>query len=229
MLQPSQRLHSLLLAAALLAATGAAGADEARSGAGPAAVDARRLKAADDEPGSWMSYGRTYSEQRFSPLKQINAGNVDQLGLAWSYDLNTERGIEATSIVVDGVMYTTSSWSIVHALDARTGQNLWTFDPEVPRDKLRHTCCGPVNRGVAVWEGQVFVGALDGRLIALDAATGKRNWEVATVDPARPYTITGAPRVVDGKVLIGNGGAEFGVRGFLGAYDTATGKLLWRF
>jgi PQQ-dependent dehydrogenase (methanol/ethanol family) len=229
MLQASQRLHSLLLAAALLAATGATGADEAGAGAGAAAVDAKRLKAADKEPGSWMSYGRTYSEQRFSPLKQINADNVDQLGLAWSYDLNTERGIEATSIVVDGVMYTTSSWSIVHALDARTGKHLWTFDPEVAREKLRHTCCGPVNRGVAVWQGQVFVGALDGRLIALDAATGKRNWEVATVDPARPYTITGAPRVIDGKVLIGNGGAEFGVRGFLGAYDTATGKLLWRF
>ncbi len=194
-----------------------------------ASVDARRLQQADKEPGNWMSHGRTYSEQRFSPLAQINDGNVASLGLAWSYDLETQRGIEATSIVVDGVMYTTSSWSIVHALDARTGEHLWTFDPEVAQEKLKHTCCGPVNRGVAVWKGQVFVGALDGRLFALDAASGKVNWQVATFDPALPYTITGAPRVVKGKVLIGNGGAEFGVRGYLSAYNVKDGGLAWRF
>jgi PQQ-dependent dehydrogenase (methanol/ethanol family) len=195
----------------------------------PAAVDSARLMAADAEPGSWMSYGRTYSEQRYSPLGQINAETVGELGLAWSFDLATERGIEATSIVVDGVMYTTSAWSIVHALDARTGEPLWRYDPGVAKDKARHTCCDVVNRGVAVWQGQVFVGALDGRLVALDAATGTVNWEVATVDPALPYTITGAPRVIRGKVLIGNGGAEFGVRGFLGAYDANTGEIIWRF
>jgi PQQ-dependent dehydrogenase (methanol/ethanol family) len=185
--------------------------------------------AADSEPGSWMSYGRTYSEQRFSPLDAINTETVDELGLAWSFDLETTRGIEATSIVVDGVMYTTSAWSIVHALDARTGEPLWRYDPSVAKEKARHTCCDVVNRGVAVWQGQVFVGALDGRLIALDAATGRVNWEVATVDPALPYTITGAPRVIRGKVLIGNGGAEFGVRGFLSAYDAKTGERIWRF
>jgi PQQ-dependent dehydrogenase (methanol/ethanol family) len=195
----------------------------------PAAVDAARLVAADAEPGSWMAYGRTYSEQRYSPLAQIDTHNVGELGLAWSFDLGTKRGIEATSIVVDGVMYTTSAWSIVHALDARTGEPLWRYDPGVAKDKARHTCCDVVNRGVAVWQGQVFVGALDGRLVALDAATGAVNWEVATVDPTLPYTITGAPRVVRGKVLIGNGGAEFGVRGFLGAYDANSGKLIWRF
>ena len=195
----------------------------------PASVDARRLQQADKEPGNWMSYGRTYSEQRFSPLAQINTENIAELGLTWSFDLKTQRGIEATSIVVDGVMYTTSSWSIVHALDARTGKLLWTFDPEVARDKIKHTCCGPVNRGVAVWKGQVFFGALDGRLFALDAASGKVQWQVATFDPALPYTITGAPRVVKGKVLIGNGGAEFGVRGFLSAYNVKDGSLAWRF
>jgi len=195
----------------------------------PAAVNAARLVAADDEPGNWMSYGRTYDEQRYSPLDQVNTDNVGQLGLAWSYDLGTRRGIEATSIVVDGVMYTTSSWSIVHALDARTGEHLWTFDPEVPREKALHSCCDVVNRGVAVWEGQVFVGAFDGRLIALDAATGKVNWEVATFDPDLPYSITGAPRVVKGKVLIGNGGAEYGVRGFISAYDVNDGSMVWRF
>lgn len=176
-----------------------------------------------------MSYGRTYSEQRFSPLKKVNTENVGELGLAWSFDLSTKRGIEATSIVVDGVMYTTSSWSIVHALDARTGQPLWSYDPKVPKDKLKHGCCGPVNRGVAVWEGQVFVGAFDGRLIALDAATGKMNWSVVTFDPALPYTITGAPRIVKGMVLIGNGGAEYGVRGYVSAYSVTDGSLAWRF
>ena len=196
---------------------------------GHAAVNSKRLLAADSEPGAWMSYGRTYSEHRFSPLAKINNDNVGQLGLSWSFDLDTKRGIEATSVVVDGVMYTTSSWSIVHALDARTGKHLWTYDPAVAKDKSRHACCDVVNRGVAVWHGQVFVGVLDGRLVALEAATGKVNWSVATVDPELPYTITGAPRVIDGRVYIGNGGAEFGVRGFISAYDVNTGKQLWRF
>nr|MCS5620155.1 PQQ-dependent dehydrogenase, methanol/ethanol family [Myxococcota bacterium] len=194
-----------------------------------ARVDDERLIAADSEPGNWMSYGRTYSEQRFSPLGAVNDQNASELGLAWSYDLNTARGVEATPIVVDGVMYTTSSWSIVTALDARNGVHLWTYDPKVKKEKAKHTCCDVVNRGVAVWEGQVIFGALDGRLIALDAATGKVNWEVATFDPTLPYTITGAPRIIKDKVLIGNGGAEFGVRGFIAAYDVDTGERLWRF
>ena len=197
--------------------------------AGAAAVGATRLLNAESEPASWMSYGRTYSEQRYSPLKQVNTESVDKLGLAWSFDFNTARGIEATSIVVDGVMYTTSSWSIVHAIDARTGKHLWTYDPKVDKAKSKHGCCDVVNRGVAVWEGQVFVGVFDGRLVALDAASGGVNWEVATVDSSLPYTITGAPRVIDGKVLIGNGGAEYGVRGFISAYDAKSGDMVWRF
>jgi len=198
-------------------------------GALAANVHAERVLGADTQPEQWMTHGRTWSEQRFSPLAQVHTGNVDQLGLAWSYDLETRRGVEATPLVVDGVMYTTAPWGIVHALDARTGRPLWSFDPEVPRAKAKHTCCDVVNRGVALWEGQVFVGALDGRLIALDAATGAVNWEVATFDPAQPYTITGAPRVVKDQVLIGNGGAEFGVRGYLSAYDVDDGSLVWRF
>jgi PQQ-dependent dehydrogenase (methanol/ethanol family) len=201
----------------------------ASSQAKQADVDSSRLIKADAEPANWMSHGRTYDEQRFSPLDQISQENVADLGLAWSFDLTTERGIEATSIVVDGVMYMTSAWSIVHALDARTGQPLWSFDPRVAKEKAKHTCCDVVNRGVAVWKGQVFLGALDGRLFALDAATGKVNWEIATLDAALPYTITGAPRVVKDKVLIGNGGAEFGVRGYLSAYNVADGSLAWRF
>lgn len=195
----------------------------------PANVNAQRLRQADQEPWNWMSYGRTYDEQRFSPLQQLSDKNVGELGLVWSHDLATQRGVEATSIVVDGVMYTTSAWSIVHALDARTGKLLWTFDPEVPKEKAKHTCCDVVNRGVAVWEGQVFFGSLDGRLFALNANNGSVNWEVATFDPELSYTITGAPRVVQDKVLIGNGGAEFGVRGFLSAYNVKDGSLAWRF
>lgn len=194
-----------------------------------AAVNAARLIAANAEPGNWMSHGRTYDEQRFSPLNQVSTENVSELGLAWSFDLGTKRGVEATSIIVDGVMYTTSAWSIVHALDARDGSLLWTYDPGVAKDKTQHACCDAVNRGVAVWEGKVFLGVLDGRLVSLDAATGEVVWSIATVDPELPFTITGAPRVINGKVLIGNGGAEFGVRGFVSAYDANTGKEAWRF
>ena len=192
-------------------------------------IDERRLLQADSEPGSWMAHGRDYSEQRFSPLDQIHAGNVDELGLAWSFDLGSTRGVEATPIVVEGVMYVTGPWSRVFALDARTGELLWKYDPRVPGDWARHTCCDVVNRGVAVWKGSVYLGTLDGRLISLDGATGKVNWEIQTIDPERPYTITGAPRVVKDKVIIGNGGAEFGVRGYVSAYAADTGERVWRF
>lgn len=195
----------------------------------PASVDAARLTHADADPGNWMSYGRTYSEQRFSPLKQINDQNVGQLALAWYVDLDTRRGQEATPIVVDGVMYFTTAWSKVFAVKAATGEKLWSYDPKVPPEWAVNACCDVVNRGVAVWQGKVFVGTLDGRLVALDAASGKPVWETLTIDPKFPYTITGAPRVVKGKVLIGNGGAEFGVRGYISAYDAASGKMVWRF
>lgn len=195
----------------------------------PANVDASRLINADLQPGNWMSYGRTYSEQRFSPLKQINDQNVGQLALAWYVDIDTRRGQEATPIVVDGVMYFTTAWSKVFAVKAATGEKLWSYDPKVPPEWAINTCCDVVNRGVAVWQGKVFVGTLDGRLVALNAASGKPIWETLTIDPQYRYTITGAPRVVKGKVLIGNGGAEFGVRGYISAYDADTGKMVWRF
>lgn len=195
----------------------------------PAAVDEKRLVAADTEPGNWMSHGRTYSEQRFSPLKQVDVGNVSRLGLAWSVDLNTNKGQEATPLVIDGVMYVSTAWSMVQAYDAGTGKQLWDFDPQVPRDTLVKGCCDAVNRGVAAWGGKVFVGTLDGRLIAVDAKSGKQVWSTVTVDQSKPYTITGAPRVVKGLVLIGNGGGELGVRGYISAYDAATGEMRWRF
>ncbi|MGH9254055.1 MAG: PQQ-dependent dehydrogenase, methanol/ethanol family [Vicinamibacterales bacterium] len=204
-------------------------AAEAAAVTRPAAVSTARLTAADAEPGQWMSHGRTYGEQRFSPLDRINTETVGTLGLAWFADLDTRRGQEATPIVVDGVLYVSTAWSKVKAYDAATGKPLWAYDPEVPGEWAVNACCDVVNRGVAVWDGKVFVGSVDGRLIALDAATGQELWDVNTVDRTKPYTITGAPRVVKGKVLIGNGGAEFGVRGYVSAYDAETGALAWRF
>jgi PQQ-dependent dehydrogenase (methanol/ethanol family) len=195
-----------------------------------AAVDAARIANADAEPVNWMSHGRTYGEQRFSPLAQIHAGNIEQLSLAWFYDLPTRRGIEATPLVVDGVMYTTGSWSRVYAFDARDGELLWQYDPGVPRVTAAKACCDAVNRGPAVWNGRVYVGAFDGRLIALDAATGELAWETMTVDPKLNLTITGAPRIVNGLVVIGNGGADMGpVRGYVSAYAADSGELAWRF
>ena len=194
-----------------------------------AKIDDAALRNVEARRGDWLNHGRDYAETRFSPLEKINAQNVKSLGLAWAFDTETTRGLEATPIVVDGVIYTTGSWSIVYALDARSGRLLWKYDPKVPGSFGQKACCDVVNRGVAVYKGRVYLGSLDGRLIALDAATGKPAWSVVTVDQSQPYTITGAPRIVKGKVLIGNGGAEFGVRGYLSAYDAGTGKLAWRF
>ncbi len=194
-----------------------------------AAVDAERLVNATAEASDWLSYGRTYDEQRYSPLSQINKDNLERLSLAWFADMTTSRGQEATPIVVDGAVYVSTAWSLVWAFDVRSGELLWQYDPEVDRAKGFQACCDVVNRGVAVWEGKVFVGALDGRLIALDSQTGEVLWETMTVDPDRPYTITGAPRVVKGNVIIGNGGAEYGVRGYVTAYDAASGEQNWRF
>lgn len=192
-------------------------------------VEESRIARADSEPGNWLSHGRTYDEQRFSPLKKINNENVQRLGLAWYFDTDTNRGHEASPIVVDGVMFITAPWSLVYALNARTGELLWKYDPQVPRSWGANACCDVVNRGVAVWQGKVYVGTLDGYLVALDARTGKVIWRELTIDPSRPYTITAAPRIVKNKVIIGNGGAEYGVRGYISAYDSETGKMAWRF
>lgn len=187
------------------------------------------LAAADSHPGEWLTHGLDYGEDRYSRLTQINKANVNTLGLAWVTDLGSKRGLEATPLVADGVMYLTGVWSMVYAIDAATGKILWQYDPHVPPKTAEHLCCDIVNRGLALYKGKLYSGTLDGRLIALDAATGKRQWEVMTVDTTKPYSITGAPRIVDGKVLIGNGGAEFGVRGYISAYDPDNGKQIWRF
>jgi quinohemoprotein ethanol dehydrogenase len=193
-------------------------------------IDTDRIIAADSEPGNWLSYGRDYGEQRHSPLTQINAKSIKDLELAFSVDMYTTRGLEASPIVVDGIMYMTSSWSVVYAVDAKTGDEVWSYDPEVPGDWARKACCDVVNRGVAVYEGAVYLATLDGYLVSLNAETGEEIWRVNTlIDRKRPYTITAAPRVANGRVFIGNGGGELGVRGYVTAYDTKTGEQDWRF
>ncbi len=197
--------------------------------AATSAVDGAMIRANTATSNDWPTIGLDYAETRFSKLNQITAENVGKLGLVWSYPLESSRGVEATPLVVDGIMYVTASWSVVHAIDARTGKRLWSYDPKVDREKGYKGCCDVVNRGVALWKGKVFVGVYDGRLVALDAATGKVAWEKDTlIDKEHSYTITGAPRVFNGKVLIGNGGAEYGARGYITAYDAETGNQAWR-
>jgi quinohemoprotein ethanol dehydrogenase len=182
------------------------------------------------EMDGWESYGRDSAEQRFSPMDEINTATVRQLGLAAIYDMRDGRGVEATPLEVDGTLYVTSAWSIVYALDAVTGKERWVFDPEVDRTVGAKACCDAVNRGVAYADGKLFVAALDGRLMAVNAKSGKQIWSTQTIDdPNSNYVITGAPRVAKGLVFIGNSGADLGVRGYMGAYDAATGKQVWRF
>ena len=194
-------------------------------------IDTQRIINADKEPHNWLAHGRDYYEQRYSPLDQINTKTIKDLELEWSLDMGTTRGLEATPIVDNGIMFVSSTWSVVHAVDAKTGEELWVYDPNVPRSWARKVCCDVVNRGVAVWKGKVFFGTIDGRLISLDSKTGKVIWEINTlIDKEKDYTITGAPRIANGKVFIGNGGADMGgVRGYVSAYNTDNGNLEWRF
>lgn len=221
------RMRTWFAPLALTAALGLAGCG--KQSATFANVDDVRLVKADSDTANWLSYGRTYDEQRFSPLDQVNASNVKDLGLAWFADMDTNRGQEATPIVIDGMIYVTTAWSKVKAYDGATGKLAWEYDPKVPGETAVKACCDVVNRGLAAWGDRLFFGTLDGRLIALDRKTGKEAWSKVTVDQSKPYTITGAPRVIDGKVIIGNGGAEMGVRGYVAAYDVADGKEVWRF
>ena len=230
------RIGSIAIAIALALCSGAASAAEAPRGsqahirAATAKVDGASIVANAKATKDWPSYGLDYAETRFSKLTQVSDANVAKLGLAWTYNLESTRGVESTPLVVDGIMYVTASWSVVHAVDVRSGKRLWSFDPQVDRKIGFKGCCDVVNRGVAIYKGKVYVGAYDGRLIALDAATGAKAWEVDTlIDHKRSYTITGAPRVVKGNVLIGQGGAEFGVRGYITAYDAQSGRQKWRF
>ncbi len=226
--------HALIRALGALAALAVAGCTPPPPKDAPQPLDTpvtntARIAAAATEPGQWLTHGGTYLEQRYSQLDSIDESTVSDLGLAWYFDFDTHRGQESTPLMVDGVLYVTSAWSKVFALDAASGSELWRFDPQVPGAAGYSACCDVVNRGAAFYEGKVFVATIDGRLIALHAASGKPLWSVQTTDPQQPYTITGAPRAARGKVYIGNGGAEYGVRGYVSAYDVDTGELAWRF
>ena len=193
-------------------------------------VDTAMIKAsAQAGKGQWLSTGNDYSEQHFSPLKQINADNISQLNLAWFGDLAEKGGsYETTPVMANGVLYVTSPWSKVYAFDAKSGKLLWKFDPQVPGAWAVNLCCGIVNRGVAVWKDKVVLGTLDGRLIAINAKSGQKVWETQVTDPKEQQSITGAPRIADGRIFIGEAGSEFHQRGYMSAYDAENGKLLWR-
>ena len=190
-------------------------------------IDAERLLTPND--AEWVMDGRTYDAHRYSPLELISEDTVSELGIAWYHELETMRGVEATPLMFGGVLYNISAWNITTAHDAVTGEVLWQYDPEVPRQWGRYACCEPVARGLAAWQDSIIIATLDGRLISLDAATGEERWSTQTFDQTMAYSITGAPRVFDGKVVVGNGGADMGVRGFVSAWDADSGEFLWRF
>ena len=202
----------------------------------PRQVDDAALRSGSKSGEEWLSYNVNWSEQRYSPLKQIDASNVARLGLGWSYDIaaatgNPQTRHEGTPLVFNGVLYSIAPWSVVYALDARTGKELWHQDPDVNQAVWQsRICCGVVNRGIALYEGKLIAPVVDGRLRALNAADGRVLWETRVSPETQAYTITMAPRVIKGgKVIIGVSGGEYGIRGFFSAYDVNNGNLLWRF
>jgi PQQ-dependent dehydrogenase (methanol/ethanol family) len=201
----------------------------------PPRVDAEVLKKAgtpaDALPGSWLSYGRSQSETRYSPLKQIDTSNVSRLGLAWSYVLGAGGGNqEGTPLIWNNTLYGITNWSVVFGLDAASGKERWRWDPEVNQSAVRpKICCGVVNRGLALYNGMIIAPVIDGRLMALDALTGKPVWETRVAYPQDNYTITMAPRIANGKVIVGISGSDRPTRGFFDAYDATTGHREWRF
>jgi quinohemoprotein ethanol dehydrogenase len=185
----------------------------------------------DTLPGDWLSYGRSLSETRYSPLDQITTSNVNRLGLSWTYALGAGGGNqEGTPLVWNNTIYGITNWSVVFALDARNGKELWRWDPEVNQPAVRpKVCCGIVNRGLAIYNGMIFAPIIDGRLEALNALTGKVIWESRVAYPQNYYSITMAPRVANGKVLVGVSGGDHPIRGFFDAYEAETGRRAWRF
>ena len=203
----------------------------------PDSTTASAMAASANDPlanpvaGEWTSDGLDYTAQRYSPLTQVNAGNVSQLGLAWYADLDTYRGVEATPLYADGVLYNTLSWNITTAYDAKTGAELWTYDPQTPREFGRYACCEPVSRGLAMHGDKIIIATLDGRLIALNRHTGAEIWtsRAFPLETSYAYSITGAPRVFGDKVVVGQSGGDMGVRGFAAAFDVETGAKVWKF
>ncbi len=220
---------------------GAAAVPRTQTGAGDdAAQQTGAVEAVDDAPlraaradGEWLTHGGDYAETRYSPLDEITTATVERLGLVGSVEVGSEDGRqEATPLVHDGVLYATTTWNVVFAVDLRSHELKWRWDPGIVRGTENggpRFCCGPVNRGPALYDGKLYVGLLDGRLAALATDTGHVEWVVQTTPPGQNYSITGAPRVVNGNVVIGNGGGDYGARGYVTAYDADTGRQVWRF
>jgi PQQ-dependent dehydrogenase (methanol/ethanol family) len=229
--------RTLGAALALCALAGVAGAEEIQGqkgmNSGTAAitkginVTQAQLNAAGNQTANWLHTNGDYAQTRFYPGTQINAGNVKKLQPAFTFQTEVRESMETAPIVVDGIMYMTTSFNHVYALDAVTGKEFWHYKHKM--GPITTFCCGPNNRGVAVEGGKLFMGTLDAKMVALDAKTGKLLWETEIADPEKGYSETMAPTVVDGKVLIGTNGGEYGIRGFVKAFDTATGKLAWTF
>ena len=198
-------------------------------------VTQQRLLKGTEDTALWGTYGGSFNEQRFSPLKAINSQNVKDLGLAWFADYDTNQNQHGSPLYADGVIYVSTARNVVHAFDARNGNRIWTYNPMIAGERLRYNL-GFVNRGIAMWNGKIIMGTLDARLVAIDASTGKAVWDVDTVpaslglgDMTSKYSITMAPRVAKGKVFVGGSGGEYGVRGWIAAFDVETGKEVWRF
>ena len=192
-----------------------------------AQVPYQRIVEASSEPGNWLTYSGTYEAHRYSTLDQINRDNVDRLQSAWMYQVRSRQKFEVSPLVVDGVMYITEPPSDATALDLRTGRPIWHYRRSLPQGIV--TCCGQVNRGVALLDDQVFLGTVDAHLVALDARTGRVRWDVEVADYAMGYSVTVAPLALEDKIIVGISGGEYGIRGFLDAYDPTTGNRLWRF
>jgi len=190
-------------------------------------VPYQRILNAASEPGNWLTYGGGYQEHNYSPLEQINTTNISGLKLAWMYQIGVSHHFETEPLIFDGVMYITEPPSDVTALDLKTGRPIWTYRRSLPKGII--VCCGQVNRGLAALDDQLFLGTVDAHVVALDMRTGRVRWDVEVADYKAAYSITAAPLVVKDKIIVGIAGAEYGIRGFLDAYDAKTGKRAWRF
>jgi PQQ-dependent dehydrogenase (methanol/ethanol family) len=186
-----------------------------------------QLNAAASNENNFLHTNGNYDQTRYYPGKQINTSNVGKLRPAWVFQTEVKESLETTPIVVDGVMYVTTSFNHVYAINAKTGEEYWHYKHKM--GPVTTYCCGPNNRGVAIYKDKVYMGTLDSKLVALDAKTGSLVWQTDIAEPELGYSETMAPTAVDGKILIGTNGGEYGIRGFVRAYDAETGKLVWNF
>jgi quinohemoprotein ethanol dehydrogenase len=225
-----RRLIFSLVVATGMAAYLQAGAAATAASSGTAGANTGAAAAGHTSDVEWTQHGGNPDEQRYSELAQVTVDNVKKLGLAWYADIPERGGYQSTPLVIDGVLYMTAPWSSLYAFDAKSGKQLWKVDPQAPREIAGTSiCCNISNRGAAYADGKIIWGTIDGRLMAVNAKTGKKVWETRVADPKLQYSITGAPRIGDGLVFIGVGGAEFYTRGFLVAHDVKTGKQVWKF